>query len=553
MTPTSKGRTVFIGLLATTDYGPVIERCDDSWMETDFVSQYALWTHTDGYDAERSVWLTGKNLTKSQYLFGDPAAPRICLPPPTIHAVSSHKPAEKTLPEALKLQFITDVTTVRQSLKPGDTLVIGIWGHGIYPTTDIAVGSADNPDELVFLSKSDVEEALDRGTMQPSLRRNHTIAVDVDVFLISGACFSGAWKSKGWTLLAASRSHEESSAMVTSDSEASRGGIFAYSFMAAAVFTNGVRLPRSNRIVYNEKNFEVERGSGAHDIGRKWEESAQSATSLQACEDWVSMEHFVLWLNEYRASFRRLLYDEATFVASPARQRVGHILPDYKASIHDQLFTAEPNPARKSQADHGCHASEDPPQQYIPGRANKVHQPCPDKERVPVSMETLPSFLRYHNFENEVDMIYTDVMAGTSGCRASQIAVCSAAQSYRLHPSTFTRERLGRLQKQLKEQHRVQCLYWLIACSLGWENEAYELWTTGFTFRHCVDAVKMREGAKIFGEMVLVAQRALGIPGYGWTDPYHWIRGVWRKAGFPDVEGINWEDEILLVKDHVPP
>ena len=195
-----KPRPIVCGLLGTTS-------ASDHWMETDFVVLRKLIGDLD----HRNIWLCGTSFRFEKILLGDPACDRIVFDPPAFETVI----VEPTV--VLKWRYMFEVSRAASTLSEEDVLVLVLVGHGD-PNDVFKIGDEDHDSSLYDLTKAEVEHAL--GDTKAS------------VWLISRACYSGAWESPKWTLLAAAEADEEASSSAVSVSKKVRGGFFANALLA---------------------------------------------------------------------------------------------------------------------------------------------------------------------------------------------------------------------------------------------------------------------------------------------------------------------------------
>lgn len=142
---------------------------DEHW--TDFIALRELIGARD----EDSIWLSSVPIPKSDILLGDPGYDRIKFADvpdfETIHPLST-----------IRQRFTNEVLQSAKALSEGDILVLALVGHGL--------------EDGVFLTD---EEPFRKADLELCIQGTKGI-----IWLISTACFSGAWISPYWWLLAAS-------------------------------------------------------------------------------------------------------------------------------------------------------------------------------------------------------------------------------------------------------------------------------------------------------------------------------------------------------------
>ena len=192
---------------------------NDHWMAIDLVAL----RHLIRARGEHSEWLCGIPIrTNSCFFLGDPARDRIVFNPPPFETVFLGQP------RSLAFKYLFAINKAASLLSARDTLVIVLVGHGDADDHhSFFIG--DNPDSCYRLGRNDLEEAV-RGTKG-------------DILLISTACFSGSWKSRYWTLLAAAGPDLESTSIVESASNEYRSGFFINSLLAEYADEFKIRPP----------------------------------------------------------------------------------------------------------------------------------------------------------------------------------------------------------------------------------------------------------------------------------------------------------------------
>ena len=177
----------------------------DDWVATDFVVLREL----IGDRHHRNIWPCGTSIRLETFLLGKPACDRIVFDPPLFETVCE-------IPAVLRFRYMFEVAKVALTLCEDDVLVLVLAGHG---EVDGAFKIGDDEDgNDCELTKAELEASL-----------GDTKAI---VWLISTACFSGAWESPKWTLLAAAQANEEAPSLAVSASNKVRGGFFASALLA---------------------------------------------------------------------------------------------------------------------------------------------------------------------------------------------------------------------------------------------------------------------------------------------------------------------------------
>ena len=198
--PESRRYPTVSGLLGATS-------AFDHWMATHFVVLREL----IGDCNDRNIWLCGTSIRSEPFLLGDPACDRIVFDPPLFETVYEGPPF------TLRAMYLAAVTKAALSLSEGDVLVPVLAGHG-EPGGVFRVGGDEDGNDCSKLRKGELEASL--------------CNTNATVWLISTACYSGAWESPKWTLLAAAQAEEEAPSLAISASEKVRGGFFANALMA---------------------------------------------------------------------------------------------------------------------------------------------------------------------------------------------------------------------------------------------------------------------------------------------------------------------------------
>ncbi|KIM48438.1 hypothetical protein M413DRAFT_7372 [Hebeloma cylindrosporum] len=195
--PKSSRHPIVCGLLG-------IPSALDRWVATDFAVLRDLIDDRD----DRNIWLRCASNRSESVLLGDPTCDRIVFDPPKFETVESS-------PVELRARDLVEVCHAARTLSEEDVLILVLVGDGEGDGVFIIGNDGDEND--CELSKEELELAL----------RN----VKATVWLINTACYSGAWESPKWTLLAAAQDDDAPSSDVLASGKA-RGGFFANVVMA---------------------------------------------------------------------------------------------------------------------------------------------------------------------------------------------------------------------------------------------------------------------------------------------------------------------------------
>ena len=285
--PESHCHPIVCGLLGATSMF-------DHWMATDFVVLRELICNRD----HRNIWLCGTSICLETFLLGDPVCDRIVFDPPLFETACKKPPA------VLRYKYLTEVTKVALTLSEEDVLVLILAGHGDLDGV-FKIGDIDEGGNVCKLTKVELEESL-----------GDTKAT---VWLISTACYSGAWESPKWTLLAAAQTDEEAPSLAISASNKVRGGFFANALVAqhANEFKLIAPCPAS---VDNEGN---RRQQHPHDFGGS--KSVRPSRSIPK----RSLDDVRDWIHSWRDCIGRV-YTSASLCfrpSPPASNSEGHSIP----------------------------------------------------------------------------------------------------------------------------------------------------------------------------------------------------------------------------------
>ncbi|KAJ7591096.1 hypothetical protein C8J56DRAFT_552788 [Mycena floridula] len=193
----SLGTLHFLALLGADD------PAKDGWMATDLVVISRVMTSVTQPSISRSFSIhpfrTFRCADADGYFkYGDDGSDRVQVLAPDDDVVNNNG-------AVLKNQFLATVKSTRKNMKPVDTLLIFIAGHGDEQTGQVWIGSAT-------LSKFELSQAV--GTRGK-------------VFLWSTACFSGSWidDNMPWYGYTAASSTQSSDSISASESQYCRGGV----------------------------------------------------------------------------------------------------------------------------------------------------------------------------------------------------------------------------------------------------------------------------------------------------------------------------------------
>ncbi|KAF5376237.1 hypothetical protein D9615_008566 [Tricholomella constricta] len=202
-----------LGILGTTE---VRHGDDDIWMATDFVAL----RHLLGTLDDLSQWFCATSIRDDKYLIGDPACDRFVFDPP---------PFETVLPSApiLFSSYLREVRAVSLKLRPQDTLILVLVGHGSNQNGSFLVGDSHKSWEI---SKETLEF--------------HLAGTKGRIVLISTASYSGGWESPHWTLPAAAGANQEAPSIVISGSEQHRRCFFMNALFAEFADEDNIKSPR---------------------------------------------------------------------------------------------------------------------------------------------------------------------------------------------------------------------------------------------------------------------------------------------------------------------
>ncbi|KAJ7696040.1 hypothetical protein B0H17DRAFT_415466 [Mycena rosella] len=129
----------------------------------------------------------------------------------------------------LKIAFLQSILHQAHSLKPGDQLVILLFGHGGFDRESkvgkMECGESTNG-QRCWVTRADVEDIFQKESCRGR------------VSVISNSCFAEYWASKHWDLFAAGRA-EESTGPTPSDSDRSWGSPLCSSSVELAANTHG--------------------------------------------------------------------------------------------------------------------------------------------------------------------------------------------------------------------------------------------------------------------------------------------------------------------------
>lgn len=181
------------------------------------------------------------------------------------------------------------------NLSEDDVLVLFLAGHGD-PNGVFKIGDED---DSLSLSKAELERAL-----------GNTKAT---VWLSNTACYSGAWESPKWTLLAASEADEEAPSLAVSASEKVRGDFFANALVAQLANEFGLTAPCPGSV--DENGLCGQQWS--HDFGPGKSVQPSRSTSKRSLYDVRE------WIHRWRDHIGRV-YTSASLYFSPCPPVSGH-------------------------------------------------------------------------------------------------------------------------------------------------------------------------------------------------------------------------------------
>ena len=347
------------GLLGTTYLtginGPKEE--DDHWMATDFVALQ----HLIGARQEHSKWLCGTPIrTCRGFFLGDPACDRIVFNPPPFETVSSNKPTD------LALEYLFAVKEASSILSAGDTLVLVLVGHG------------DDDDHHSFLigNKCASHFQLTKNQLEMSV-----CGTKGEILLISTACFSGSWKSKYWTLLAAAGADQEASSLATSEY---RGGFFTNALLAE--FADEFKIRPLYPGLVDETGQRAEQRE--HDFG------PTKTTHPSPCLPRHSLATILNWFHQFRDAIGQT-YPSADVIFHPCSNKP-HKSPfasliSARAPFHslECIPPSLPDDAFSSHLTANCPAILSPPPQNISAELSVTWSASDEAELVEFAAEFL--------------------------------------------------------------------------------------------------------------------------------------------------------------------
>ncbi|KAE9408692.1 hypothetical protein BT96DRAFT_668223 [Gymnopus androsaceus JB14] len=226
----SPPRFVVFGVLGTA--GP-LERINVGFMMTDYVVWLAFFWEMAGLDTSRSqchsIRPIVQHFPEDKVVLGEAACERLRIPlPPCLDKFDHTLLTESKFCDEIR----TQLQHTGETMKPGETLVLLLIGHG----------GASTEDDFLFY----VTTRYGRSGAACITKRQLELAVvhcKAEVIIICNSCKSGALQSPLWTLLCAARPTEYAEAITPSQSGYARVSAFNLCAFAQAGKEQGLLIP----------------------------------------------------------------------------------------------------------------------------------------------------------------------------------------------------------------------------------------------------------------------------------------------------------------------
>ena len=484
MVPSGRKLKKVCGLLGPTNLGFGAEH----WMATDFIALRELIGARD----KDSIWLSSVPIPKTDVLLGDPGCDRIKFADipdfETIHPLLT-----------IRQRFTNEVFQSAKALSEGDILVLVLVGHGL--------------EDGVFLIN---EEPFRKADLELCVQGSKGI-----IWLISTACYSGAWTSPCWWLLAASGPDEMAPSICISNSNKCRGGFFVNSLIAEHADEYGPIAPCSGS-VDDEGN---RTNQHPHDFHKFHVQPCRPSHRRSLCE-------VKQWIHDWRDKIGRA-YTSANIHFYPCPSTEPHKIPFRRLDSSDaclhkfQCFppsqATEPS-SSFSESGHGHQTLQYPSRHNQKLMMTSLSQEDEDK------LLNLANFFLQHKPPETARDIPT-------------IIRCCALFDNR---ETVTIEEKSQLLENLINRRNSQELALAIARNLGWSEFVEQVGTPeveqGFpSAMKCwqTDAEKLGCITSVVGHW----------PQYDGAAA--WLSRVWDAAGRPRVFSKDWQSAVLLAQSQI--
>lgn len=474
-----KSRLIVCGLLGTTS-------ALDHWMATDFVVLRELIGDHD----HRNIWLCGKSYRSETFLLGDPACDRIVFDPPVFETVIVE-------PAVLPWRYLYEVSKAAWTLSEEDVLVLVLAGHGD-PGGVFKIGDIDDENGSLYdLTKAQLEDVL-----------GDTKAT---VWLISTACYSGAWESPKWTLLAAAEADEEAPSLVVSASEKVRGGFFANALVAqlADEFKLVAPCPAS----VDEKGIRGQQH--LHDFGPGKSVEPSRSTPKRSLDDVRE------WIHSWRDHIGRVYTSASPFFSPcpPASDHEAHSMPfrsleSQTAALHRYLCVLPST-------------SGDDTQNVKPVGLSSPH----------LSGSMKPAKLSTKDGKFLVSLAQ-DLLRFKPIQTARETATIVMCHRVLSDKNPLNDAEKGRLLLVLKNRKQYQELAVAIAKSLGWGELVDKLGRPDGEQARLSVMFGLQWKAEASGCLVnvLIQRHSLG----RYSGAAGWLARIWEAAGSPSISSRDW-------------
>jgi hypothetical protein len=489
---TEEGQRYVIGLLASTALR------FNHWQATDFVALSALLDCPE----ENSSWLCGEQIRNGPgFLLGDPSCDRIIFEPPPFEEIFDTLEPIGTIKKLLQFRnaYLRRIRDLIPKLTPDDSLFLVICGHGS-DRGGVFLGNVDNH---VAFYRVDVEDAL--------------VGCTAKVYLITTACFSGAWKSQQWDLVAAAGVDQESVSIVQSESGHFRGGAFTAVLLAEHADQYDLRAPKPGPVTYtpdSNGNYSSSRELIEHYSGPAGPEKRRPKPLLPRKRTSEVLE----WLHKLRDEMGQT-YTTADFTICPCRE---------DDTIWEPLF-ADLMKSRTVQ-----HNNVQPPSQAPPASGNSSLNL---QNTEPVSLEAN---------ENQLVTLARDHLLFAPPETISEVYLlrnCRALvnNQHRLYGSLTDEEKVETL-KALRQRLRYRYLAFSVALKLGWERTVMEVGLPFTEQRKLDHDLSLQARAADHGYLLwnLHAFQFNTL----WKGVAGWLARVWEAAGEPTIDAKKWRETL---------
>ncbi|KDR80515.1 hypothetical protein GALMADRAFT_240808 [Galerina marginata CBS 339.88] len=456
------------------------------WFETDFVVFHDLL----GAPAESSIWLRGTEIrSEREFLVGDPACDQIIFNPPSFETVHVDED------ESLKTRYLVEVRHRASTSSADDTLVLLLVGHGNQNGV-FEVGT----DKLKI---KELERSV-RGTKGT-------------VFLITTACYSGAWQSPLWTLIAAAEANEESVSIVVSGSGQVRGGFFANALLAEHANEFNINVPCAGSV--NEHGIRGQQHP--HDFGPNSPRLPSASfrhQSLQAVRE--SMHQ---WRNQIGRTYTSTDFTFSPSTTDPVPLMPFRSLESFTSNLHTFQCSAPSPPADCSSES----ASMSTTVQHSTSMAIQRLSVQEEEQLFKLANKYLKSKPIQTLNETKIIVRCTELL----GNRTS-----------------VTNEARCSLFVELKERKRFQELARAIAYNLSWETTVKELGEPdseqGMHRGPGRLALQLQAEASgcLVSHLVKKGEPSKGIRPY--EGAANWLARIWERAGSQKIEKSDWDSAV---------